>query len=74
MFVEGGSEVIASFIAAKKVNQLVTYIAPKLIGGKKSPTVVGGVGFPTMEEVLQLEFVSVERIGADIKIVSRLKE
>ncbi len=74
VFVEGGSEVIASFIAAKKVNQLVTYIAPKLIGGKKSPTVVGGVGFPTMEEVLQLEFVSVERIGADIKIVSRLKE
>jgi diaminohydroxyphosphoribosylaminopyrimidine deaminase / 5-amino-6-(5-phosphoribosylamino)uracil reductase len=70
LFVEGGSEVISSFINVGAVNQIITYIAPKIIGGREAPTVVGGKGFEKMADVLQLNIQSVEQIGEDIKIVS----
>jgi diaminohydroxyphosphoribosylaminopyrimidine deaminase / 5-amino-6-(5-phosphoribosylamino)uracil reductase len=70
LFVEGGAEVISSFIRSRAVNQIITYIAPKIIGGKDAPTVVGGKGFEKMSDVLSLKVQSIEKIGEDIKIVS----
>ena len=34
LFVEGGQTVHASFLQTKYFNEIVTYISPKLIGGK----------------------------------------
>lgn len=77
VFVEGGAEVNWSFIEAKAVNQVITYFAPKLIGGRDSPTPIGGKGTEQLTDALSLEIVSVDKIGSDIKIVSipkRLKQ
>lgn len=73
LFVEGGSQINWSFIKAKTINQVITYIAPKIIGGRGAPTSIGGQGFEKMNEVLQLEIKSVEKIGDDLKIISTLK-
>jgi diaminohydroxyphosphoribosylaminopyrimidine deaminase / 5-amino-6-(5-phosphoribosylamino)uracil reductase len=70
LFVEGGAEVHASFIEAKAINQIIAYIAPKIIGGKDSPTPIGGIGFASMTDVMELNIKSVETIGPDIKIVA----
>jgi diaminohydroxyphosphoribosylaminopyrimidine deaminase / 5-amino-6-(5-phosphoribosylamino)uracil reductase len=70
LFVEGGSHVHDSFVRAKAVNEIVAYFAPKIIGGKQAPTPIGGIGFDSMADVMQLEIRRVETIGPDIKIVA----
>jgi diaminohydroxyphosphoribosylaminopyrimidine deaminase / 5-amino-6-(5-phosphoribosylamino)uracil reductase len=70
IFVEGGSEVHGSFLEARTFQQVITYIAPKLIGGKESPTAFGAKGFELMSEAVDLSIESVERIGQDIRIIS----
>jgi diaminohydroxyphosphoribosylaminopyrimidine deaminase/5-amino-6-(5-phosphoribosylamino)uracil reductase len=70
VFVEGGSEINGSLLERKQMNQIITYIAPKLIGGKGAPTSFSGAGFQNMSEVLDLEIKSIETIGRDIKIVA----
>ncbi|MFD1738807.1 bifunctional diaminohydroxyphosphoribosylaminopyrimidine deaminase/5-amino-6-(5-phosphoribosylamino)uracil reductase RibD [Bacillus salitolerans] len=70
LLVEGGSEVNGSFLKEHAFNQVIAYLAPKLIGGKHAPGFIGGEGFELMSEALQLEFRSVETLGNDIKIVA----
>lgn len=70
LFVEGGAAVNGSFLENGKINQLVQYMAPKLIGGKDAPTSIAGSGFKTMVETLSLEITNVEMIGEDIKIIA----
>ncbi|WP_096201042.1 bifunctional diaminohydroxyphosphoribosylaminopyrimidine deaminase/5-amino-6-(5-phosphoribosylamino)uracil reductase RibD [Bacillus sp. FJAT-45350] len=72
LFVEGGAEINGSFVAANCINQIITYVAPKFIGGRLAPTSVAGAGFSTMDEVVDLEIKSIERIGKDIKIISEM--
>jgi diaminohydroxyphosphoribosylaminopyrimidine deaminase / 5-amino-6-(5-phosphoribosylamino)uracil reductase len=74
VFVEGGSQVNGSFVKEKAVNQVITYIAPKIIGGNKAPSSIGGSGFEQMSEVLQLSIESVEQLGEDIKVIAIPKE
>ncbi|MBD1378677.1 bifunctional diaminohydroxyphosphoribosylaminopyrimidine deaminase/5-amino-6-(5-phosphoribosylamino)uracil reductase RibD [Metabacillus arenae] len=74
VFVEGGSTVHSSFLAAKAFNEVVFYFAPKLIGGKDAPTIISGQGFQSMKEVPNLTIKSVSQIGEDIKIIAVPKE
>ncbi|MFC0559779.1 bifunctional diaminohydroxyphosphoribosylaminopyrimidine deaminase/5-amino-6-(5-phosphoribosylamino)uracil reductase RibD [Halalkalibacter alkalisediminis] len=73
LFVEGGAEVNGSFLKAKAVNQVITYLAPKLFGGHASPTAIGGEGIDEVEEALELDIAEVTKIGKDIKVVARVK-
>lgn len=74
LFVEGGSGVNGSFLKAEAVNQLITYMAPKLIGGKDAPTSFAGAGIESINDALQLRIKSVEMLDEDIKIISVPKE
>ncbi|QOR65331.1 bifunctional diaminohydroxyphosphoribosylaminopyrimidine deaminase/5-amino-6-(5-phosphoribosylamino)uracil reductase RibD [Cytobacillus suaedae] len=74
VFVEGGAQVNGSFVKEKAVNQVITYIAPKIIGGSNAPSSIGGTGFEKMSEVLQLTIESVEQLGEDIKVIAVPKE
>lgn len=69
LFVEAGAEINASFLDIGAFNRLVMYMAPKLIGGKSAPSSFGGLGGSSMDEALDLEFISMEQIGPDLKIV-----
>jgi diaminohydroxyphosphoribosylaminopyrimidine deaminase/5-amino-6-(5-phosphoribosylamino)uracil reductase len=73
LFVEGGAEVNGSFLKAKAVNQVITYLAPKIFGGHAAPTAIGGAGIAEVGEALELEVAELTTIGNDIKIVSRVK-
>ncbi|MBU8907876.1 bifunctional diaminohydroxyphosphoribosylaminopyrimidine deaminase/5-amino-6-(5-phosphoribosylamino)uracil reductase RibD [Desertibacillus haloalkaliphilus] len=70
LFVEGGATLHGSFLVAGTINQVITYIAPKLIGGKDAIPSIAGEGIESMSDVVELEVQSMERIGEDIKIVS----
>lgn len=70
LFVEGGATVNGSFLEEGRINQLITYMAPKLIGGKTAPTSIEGKGFQTMADTMSLNIKHVEMIGQDIKIIA----
>lgn len=70
VYVEGGAAVHGSFLEAKAFQEIVCYIAPKLIGGADAPTVIGGTGFSSMSQVPQLDVISVEQLETDIKMVA----
>ncbi|PHA37286.1 bifunctional diaminohydroxyphosphoribosylaminopyrimidine deaminase/5-amino-6-(5-phosphoribosylamino)uracil reductase RibD [Bacillus wiedmannii] len=73
LFVEGGQTVHASFLQTKHLNEIVTYISPKLIGGKDAPTLFGGNGFKALQDALSLEIQEMKQIGDDIKIVANAR-
>ncbi|MFZ3579461.1 bifunctional diaminohydroxyphosphoribosylaminopyrimidine deaminase/5-amino-6-(5-phosphoribosylamino)uracil reductase RibD [Virgibacillus sp. DJP39] len=74
LYVEGGAAINGSFLKMNKINQLITYIAPKLIGGKDAPTSIAGQGIESIDDALQLEVKSHEMLGDDLKIISVLRE
>ena len=43
-------------------------LAPKLLGGERSPGVLGGEGFAPVAEALPLRITNVTRIGDDLMV------
>lgn len=70
LFVEGGEAINGSFLEEGQINQLLLYVAPKIIGGKGAASSFAGVGFQTIAETLSLDIKTVEMIDKDIKIVA----
>lgn len=68
LLVEGGGEVIASFVSAGCVDKVVAVIAPLLIGGATAPTPMAGAGVADLAQALRLTGVTVGRAGDDITI------
>ncbi|MBH8605917.1 bifunctional diaminohydroxyphosphoribosylaminopyrimidine deaminase/5-amino-6-(5-phosphoribosylamino)uracil reductase RibD [Thermoactinomyces sp. CICC 10522] len=69
VLLEGGGQLNWSMIEASLVQQVVTFIAPKLLGGKESITPISGQGFERMALAVELENVTVQRFGDDICII-----
>lgn len=74
LFVEGGSTVHGSFIDEDYFEEIITYIAPKVIADYEGYHVMRGRPKQWMKESRQLQFKSIESIGPDIKIVAVRKE
>nr|WP_286166046.1 bifunctional diaminohydroxyphosphoribosylaminopyrimidine deaminase/5-amino-6-(5-phosphoribosylamino)uracil reductase RibD [Peribacillus frigoritolerans] len=74
LFVEGGAAVHGSFIKSGLFNQVVSYTAPMLIGGKEAPPAVAGAGFSRINEAIRLRIKETEILGDDLKIVCVKKE
>lgn len=66
---EGGGELAAGLIREKLVDEVVVFLAAKIIGGRQAPGPVGGEGFARMSEALPLRLRSCEPVGGDLKIV-----
>ncbi|WML50083.1 bifunctional diaminohydroxyphosphoribosylaminopyrimidine deaminase/5-amino-6-(5-phosphoribosylamino)uracil reductase RibD [Neobacillus sp. PS3-34] len=67
VLVEGGGGINAAFLENKVVDKVALYIAPKLIGGQHAPSFFGGTGFDMMADALELDDVSIVKIGKDYK-------
>lgn len=77
LLVEGGAQVNGAFLTAGLIDQVVSYIAPKLIGGQSAPTPYGGDGFAKMAEAVTLTDLRVETVGDDLCVIgypARVKE
>lgn len=70
VYVEGGAEVHGSFLKEKAFQQVITYIAPKLIGGNTAPAAFGGEGIAYLEDTVSLDIKDVKKIGKDIRIIA----
>jgi diaminohydroxyphosphoribosylaminopyrimidine deaminase / 5-amino-6-(5-phosphoribosylamino)uracil reductase len=66
LLVEGGGEVHAAMLAAKLVDELVIYVAPKIIGGP-AKSWVGGQGLPALADAFRFQWVGAPmQIGPDL--------
>lgn len=71
VMLEGGGELSASALAAKAVDKVVLFIAPKIIGGRAAKTPVEGEGLTKMADALLLVDVKTRRCGEDLMVVGR---
>jgi diaminohydroxyphosphoribosylaminopyrimidine deaminase/5-amino-6-(5-phosphoribosylamino)uracil reductase len=74
VLVEGGSEVLGSFLDAGEVDRVMVFVAPLLVGGSQAPSAVGGVGPAEMRSARQLSGVKVSRTGCDVLVEGRLTD
>ncbi|MFD2922827.1 bifunctional diaminohydroxyphosphoribosylaminopyrimidine deaminase/5-amino-6-(5-phosphoribosylamino)uracil reductase RibD [Halobacillus naozhouensis] len=74
LLIEGGGTIADAFVRAGKVNETITYIAPKLIGGRQALTPVAGEGISSLAQLDAFKFLSSEQLGVDIKVVSVREE
>ena len=69
LMVEGGAHVAGAFHRGGFVDEYVLYVAPAIMGGDDGRRAFAGQGAPTMAELTRGRFVSVDRLGDDLRIV-----
>jgi diaminohydroxyphosphoribosylaminopyrimidine deaminase/5-amino-6-(5-phosphoribosylamino)uracil reductase len=69
LLLEGGPTLAGAFIEAELVDEVIAYLAPKLLG--EGPSALGHAGIATLDEAVTLDVQTVTRVGEDIKIVAR---
>jgi diaminohydroxyphosphoribosylaminopyrimidine deaminase/5-amino-6-(5-phosphoribosylamino)uracil reductase len=72
LLVEGGSEVLGSFLDARAVDEIHVAIAPRLAGGKEAKTAIAGSGVAQLDEALSLCEWQVEVLEGDILLHGRM--
>ncbi|MGD0829125.1 MAG: dihydrofolate reductase family protein, partial [Desulfobaccales bacterium] len=68
LLVEGGAEVLGAFFEQKLVNQFYFFFAPKFLGGRQAPGVLGGEGIVHLQDAPQARELVIRRLGADLLI------
>lgn len=74
VLLEGGSTLNYSALDEGIVDKVISFIAPKIIGGAQAKTPVGGLGIPLMKDALILSDVSMSRFGDDLMVEGYLRE
>jgi diaminohydroxyphosphoribosylaminopyrimidine deaminase/5-amino-6-(5-phosphoribosylamino)uracil reductase len=68
VLLEGGPTLAWAAVEERVVDKVVIYLAPKLIGGRDAPTVLGGRGFAPVANALGLRIASFHAVGDDLKV------
>ena len=63
---EGGGELLAGALEERLIDRLVWIVAPLILGGRQSPSSVGGEGVSSLSEAIRLLHVTVGRAGPDL--------
>jgi diaminohydroxyphosphoribosylaminopyrimidine deaminase / 5-amino-6-(5-phosphoribosylamino)uracil reductase len=66
VLVEGGAEVLGSFLDAGEIDEVHAYVAPKLVGGAAARTAVAGKGVAKLADALTLANWQVEIVDGDM--------
>ena len=65
LLVEGGAELLTSFLMETLVDEALVFVAPKLIGGRAAPSILAGHGIRRVQDSLIARTVRVSRSGED---------
>lgn len=68
LLVEGGPTVNAAFLEAGLIDKVFIFIAPKILGGREAPGVVGGEGKKDPAEAWKLHRLEVKFHGEDLLV------
>ncbi|MEC5212060.1 diaminohydroxyphosphoribosylaminopyrimidine deaminase/5-amino-6-(5-phosphoribosylamino)uracil reductase [Polaromonas sp. CG_9.5] len=70
LHVEAGSKLNGSLIRAGLVDEFLLYLAPKLLGPGQGMAAFGPL--QSLADAVALQFQSIDRVGADLRIVARV--
>jgi diaminohydroxyphosphoribosylaminopyrimidine deaminase/5-amino-6-(5-phosphoribosylamino)uracil reductase len=73
LLLEGGGGLNAAALNMGIVDKVMTFIAPKIIGGKDAKTPVEGLGIESMEDAIKLHDISITRFEDDFLIEGYVK-
>ncbi len=73
IMVEGGGELIASLVKEKLVDQVLFFIAPKIVGGKDAITPVEGRGVGRISDAVILKNLKIKKFEKDILINAEVR-
>jgi diaminohydroxyphosphoribosylaminopyrimidine deaminase / 5-amino-6-(5-phosphoribosylamino)uracil reductase len=68
ILLEGGPTLAFAAVEDGVVDKVVLYLAPKLIGGRDAPGVLGGRGFAPITDAVPLRIRSFDRLGDDLRV------
>jgi diaminohydroxyphosphoribosylaminopyrimidine deaminase/5-amino-6-(5-phosphoribosylamino)uracil reductase len=68
LLIEGGPTLAWSAVREGVVDRFVVFLAPKVLGGRDAPGIVGGEGFAPVGSAIGLELRRVERVGEDLMV------
>jgi diaminohydroxyphosphoribosylaminopyrimidine deaminase/5-amino-6-(5-phosphoribosylamino)uracil reductase len=68
LIVEGGANITGQFLTSKLFDKASFFVAPKLVGGSQALSAVGGEGFSTLDQAIELENIEISRHDQDIEI------
>ena len=72
VILEGGATLNWAAVKAGIVDKVLAYLAPKFFGGAQAKTPVGGQGFASPADALELRIKSVGRLGDDLLVESEV--
>jgi diaminohydroxyphosphoribosylaminopyrimidine deaminase/5-amino-6-(5-phosphoribosylamino)uracil reductase len=68
VLLEGGPTLAGAFVEARCIDEIVAYVAPKLLGA--GPNALGEAGILSIDEAVTLDVLEVSRLGPDVKLVA----
>lgn len=71
VWVEAGATLASSLIQQNLVDELVIYLAPKIMGSD-GRGLLGALGLESMSDVIDLDIKDVRQVGKDIRIVATI--
>jgi diaminohydroxyphosphoribosylaminopyrimidine deaminase/5-amino-6-(5-phosphoribosylamino)uracil reductase len=74
VLIEGGGQVLGSFLDEDQVDAVDVFIAPILEGGDHARTAVRGRGVELMRDAARLRRVDCSQVGGDIRVVGFLPQ
>lgn len=74
VLLEGGSDLNYSALEEGIVDKINMFIAPKMIGGSKAKTPIGGLGKASMAEAIAIQNIEIYRFGDDMMIEGYVEE
>jgi diaminohydroxyphosphoribosylaminopyrimidine deaminase / 5-amino-6-(5-phosphoribosylamino)uracil reductase len=74
ILVEGGGQVLGSFLDAGLIDEIHVFIAPRLIGGSEACAPMSGIGHELVRQGTLLATPQVERIDSDLYVHGRLRK
>ncbi|MCE0494372.1 bifunctional diaminohydroxyphosphoribosylaminopyrimidine deaminase/5-amino-6-(5-phosphoribosylamino)uracil reductase RibD [Vibrio salinus] len=70
IWVEAGATLASSMILSGMVDELVIYLAPKMMGSD-GKGLFGTFGFTSMKDVIDLEFTDIRMVGKDLRVIAK---
>jgi len=72
LLIEGGGETAAAFLEERCVDEVVAFVAPRILGGKDAVPMVGGRGSARVGGGIRLSWHALRRVGDAIMLAGRV--
>lgn len=74
LLVEGGPELVGAFFRQGLVDEVLLFLAPKVLGNMKALDWITGLDIASLEEALELEWIEARRAGRDLVLRARPRD